>query len=169
MTKDNNGINYTNGGEHDEIIGAMAGFLDDGRPKVGIFWYDITENSLFGIEKTDADKAVFVNGKATVGKLHKTYWQRQHHRAVQKNDVNSVFYNEHNYTMIPRGRIFLNQNDDKFYVYVGHWLTEGLDGHTVDIANFREILADEFDLPDDFEFVIDYHWDIGHDWSEELL
>ena len=91
ITKDNKGIYHTNGDEHDDIIGAMAGFLDNGRPKVGIFWYDIIENSLFGIEKTDADKAIFVNGKATVGKLHKTYWQKQHHRAVQKNDVNSIF------------------------------------------------------------------------------
>jgi len=21
----------------------------------------------------------------------------------------------------------------------------------------------------EFEFVVDYHWDLGHDWSEELL
>lgn len=169
MTKDKNNINYTEGSEHSEIIGAMSEFLDNGRPKVGIFWYDIAENELFGIEKTDADKAVFVNGKATIGKLHKTYWQKQHHRAVQKNDVKSIFYNEHNYTMIPRGRVFLDENNGRFYVYVGHWLTGGINGHSVDIEGFREVLSDEFNLPDDFEFVIDFHWDIGHGWSEELL
>jgi len=169
MTKDDNNINYTNDDEHNEIVGAMSVFLDNGQPKVGIFWYDINENNLFGIEKIDADKVVFVNGKATVGKLHKTYWQKQHHRAVQKKDVTSIFYDEHNYTMIPRGRIFLDEKDGKFYVYVGHWLADGIDGHQIDINNFREVLADEFNLPDDFEFVIDYHWDIGHGWSEELL
>ncbi len=169
MTIDDNGIKHTNKQEHNELCSIMSGFMDNGKPKVGIFWYDIANNSLFGVEKTDADKAVFINGKATINKLHKTYWQKQHHRAAAKGDTSSIFYNESNYTMIPRGRIFLDETDDKFHVYVGHWLSESTNGQTVDIEKFREALEDEFNLPDDFEFVVDIHWDLGHGWSEEFL
>ena len=58
---------------------------------------------------------------------------------------------------------------DAFDVYVGHWLSESTNGQTVDIEKFREALEDEFNLPNDFEFVVDIHWDLGHGWSEELL
>ena len=75
MTKDNNGINHTSEAEHRDLVDVMRGFMDNGTPKLGIFWYDPSDGSLFGIEKIDADKVPFVNGKATIGKLHKTYWQ----------------------------------------------------------------------------------------------
>lgn len=163
MTTDDKGIKHTDEQEHDELIEIMAGFMDNGKPKVGIFWYDIADNSLFGVEKTDADKAIFINGKATINKLHKTYWQKQHHRATAKGDTTSIFYTESNYTMIPRGRIFQNEADGKFQVYVGHWL------NSIDLEKFREILEDEFNLPSDFEFVVDVHWDLGHGWSEEFF
>ena len=169
MTKDNNGINHTDGDEHRSLIDSMAPFIDNGKPKLGIFWYDVANQSLFGVEKTDAEMATFVNGRATIAKLHKTYWQKQHHRADAKGDTSSIYYHEHNYTMIPRGRIFLDEETERYYVCVGHWLTEGVNGTTVDIEHFREVLEDEFNLPEDFEFVIDYHWDLGHGWSEELL
>ena len=163
MTKDNNGINRTSEQEHHELVDAMKGFMDNGKPKVGIFWYDLANGSLFGVEKIDAEQAVFVNGKATISKLHKTYWQKQHHRDEAKGDTSSIFYAEHNYTMIPRGRIFLDEATDRFYVCVGHWLND------IDQEHFREVLEDEFNLPEDFDLVIDYHWDLGHGWSEELL
>ena len=103
MTKDNNGINHTDSQEHRSLIDSMAPFLDNGKPKLGIFWYDVANQSLFGVEKMDAEQATFVNGRATIGKLHKTYWQKQHHRAEAKGDTRSIFYQEHNYTLIPRG------------------------------------------------------------------
>lgn len=163
MTKDNDGINHTSTEEHQQLVDVMAGFMDNGKPKVGIFWYDIANGTLFGVEKIDAEQAVFVNGKATIGKLHKTYWQKQHHRAETKGDRTSIFYAEHNYTMIPRGRIFLDEDTNRFYVYVGHWLND------IDKEHFREVLEDEFNLPEGFELVIDHHWDLGHGWSEELF
>ena len=52
---------------------------------------------------------------------------------------------------------------DRFYVCVGNWL------HQVDAEKLHELIEDEFNLPIDFEFVEDYHWDLGHGWSEELL
>lgn len=163
MTKDNNNINHTSASDHQSLVDAMIGYMDNGKPKVGIFWYDMANGSLFGVEKMDAEQAVFVNGKATIGKLHKTYWQKQHHRAEAKGDTSSIFYAEHNYTMIPRGRIFLDEATDRFYVCVGHWLND------IDQEHFREVLEDEFNLPPDFDLVIDIHWDLGHGWSEELL
>ncbi len=116
MTKDRNGINLTNSEEHKSLIDSMSPFLDNGKPKLGIFWYDVANQSLFGVEKIDAEQATFVNGRATIGKLHKTYWQKQHHRAEAKGDTRSIFYQEHNYTLIPQGRIFLDEKTDRFYV-----------------------------------------------------
>ena len=178
MTKDNNNINHTSASDHQSLVDAMIGYMDNGKPKVGIFWYDMANGSLFGVEKIDAEQAVFVNGKGKIssGDLtrgsstsssikmeHKTYWQKQHHRAEAKGDTSSIFYAEHNYTMIPRGRIFLDEATDRFYVCVGHWLND------IDQEHFREVLEDEFNLPPDFDLVIDIHWDLGHGWSEELL
>ena len=89
--------------------------------------------------------------------------------AEAKGDTRSIFYQEHNYTLIPRGRVFLDEATDRFYVCVGSWLNEGVGGRKVDAEKLHELLEDEFNLPVDFEFVIDYHWDLGHGWSEELL
>ena len=72
-------------------------------------------------------------------------------------------YQEHNYTLIPCGRVFLDEKTDRFYVCVGSWL------HQVDAEKLHELIEDEFNLPIDFEFVEDYHWDLGHGWSEELI
>jgi hypothetical protein len=164
MTTDSNGFNHTNEQEHNEFCSAMIGFMDSGKPQVGIFWYDSKAQQLFGIEKTDADKTPFINGKATISKLHKTYWQKQHHRAVKENNRQSIFYKEHNYTMIPRGRIFLDEKTKVFQVCVGHWVND-----LPDLKEFRYLIEDEFNLPENFEFVIDIHWDLGHGWSEELV
>ena len=163
MTKGGNNIKHTSASEHQELVEAMRGFMDNGKPKVGIFWYNVALGTLFGVEKEDADNVAFVNGKATIGKLHKTYWQKQHHRAVAKGDEKSIFFAEHNYTMIPRGCIFLDELSNRFYVCVGHWLND------IDQEHFREVLEDEFNLPEDFDLVIDIHWDLGHGWSEELI
>ena len=116
MEKDRNGINHTNGSEHKELCDIMSGFMDNGKPKVGIFWYNIALGTLFGVEKEDAENVPFVNGKATTHKLHKTYWQKQHHKAEAKGDITSIYYQEHNYTMIPRGRIFLDEETERYYV-----------------------------------------------------
>ena len=169
MTKDNNNINHTSASDHQSLVDAMIGYMDNGKPKVGIFWYDMANGSLFGVEKIDAEQAVFVNGKATIAKLHKTYWQKQHHRAEAKGDTRSIFFQEHNYTLIPRGRIFLEESTDRFYVCVGSWLHDGVAGHKVNAEKLHELIEDEFNLPEDFEFIVDYHWDLGHGWSEEFL
>jgi|GEM_PF-7029934 len=56
------------------------------------------------------------------------------------------------------------------YVTVGNWTNEEINGQingqqAVNTDKFREeLLIDEFNLPEDFPFVIDKHWDIGHGW-----
>jgi hypothetical protein len=66
--------------------------------------------------------------------------------------------------MIPRGRIFLDEQSGKYQVYVVHWVED-----LPDVKSFRYLIEDEFNLPEDFDFVIDIHWDFGHGWSEELV
>ena len=144
----------------------MKGFMNNEKPKVGIFWYNYADNTLFGVEKGDAELYTDQGNIITYPKLHKTYWQKQHHRAVAKNEENSIFYKEHNYTLIPRGRIFLE--GDVFYVNVGSWINgEVNELNCIDKDKLRELILDEFNLPDDFIFRVDHHWDIGHGWSEE--
>lgn len=152
--------------QHAEAIDLMRGFMDNGKPKVGIFWYNYADNTLFGVEKADAELYTSQGKIVTYPKLHKTYWQKQHHRARVKGDTTSIFYIEHNYTMIPRGRIFLE--GEQFYVNVGSWINGEIGGQQcIDSEKLRELIIDEFNLPEDFIFRIDYHWDIGHGWSEE--
>ena len=51
-------------------------------------------------------------------------------------------------------------NINKFIVLVGKWAEP--------IQNeLTELLEQEFSLPY-FEFVYDYHWDLGHGWSGDM-
>ena len=43
---------------HQEIINVMSQFFDDGKPKVGVFWFNYIQNTLFGVQKFNADKYV---------------------------------------------------------------------------------------------------------------
>lgn len=158
-------INTSDRELHDEMISVMRQFFDDGKPQVGIFWLDYVHNTLFGVQKDDAEKYIESMGVGTLHKLHRTYWQKQHHRAAAKGETNSIFYVENNYTKIPRGRVFVRP-DGSIFVAVGQWINGQIDGQKViDTERVRELIADEFNLPDDFEIVIDEHWNIGHGWS----
>lgn len=143
---------------HKKAINEMAKFFDSGKPQLGIFWFNPVQFSLFGVSKMDAEECL-KEGHHTFPKLHKTFWQKQHFRALAKNETESMYYDEHNYTMIPRGRIFFENG--KYIVRVGDWLNE------IDREKFSELMEDEFNLPENFEFEIDIHWNLGHGWSEE--
>lgn len=166
LTQNSNKVVQSSSQEHSNVINLMKGFMNNENPKVGIFWYNYVDNTLFGVEKGDVELYNDQGNIITYPKLHKTYWQKQHHRAVAKNDINSIFYKEHNYTLIPRGRIFLE--DDIFYVNVGSWINGEVNGQNcIDKDKLRDLIVDEFNLPNDFIFRVDHHWDIGHGWSEE--
>ena len=167
MKKESNNIIVQSTEEdHNNAIDLMKGFMESDNPKVGIFWYDYVNNVLFGVEKGDVELYLNQGKSITYPKLHKTYWQKQHHRAVAKNNTQSIFYQEHNYTLIPRGRIFYE--DGTFYVNVGSWINGTINNvQCIDSEQLRELIIDEFNLPEDFIFRQDRHWDIGHGWSEE--
>ena len=40
---------------------------------------------------------------------------------------------------------------------------------TKDNNGINHTNGEEHRMPVDFEFVTNYHWDLGHGWSEELL
>lgn len=167
MSKDENIVRATEE-EHKAVVSAMKEFMYSNKPKVGIFWYDFVNNKLFGVEKGDAELYETQGSVITYPKLHKTYWQKQHYRAIAKNNTESIFYTEHNYTKIPRGRIFLENG--VFYVNVGSWINGEIDGtQCINKEELRELIIDEFDLPENFLFREDRHWDIGHGWSEEMF
>ena len=52
------------------------------------------------------------------------------------------------------------------FVAVGEWIKGEINGQqVVDAEKLRELLEDEFNLPEGFEVVVDEHWNIGHGWS----
>lgn len=144
---------------HDQVIQEMSKFFESEKPQLGIFWFNPVKYTLFGVSKADAEECL-AEGHLTYPKLHKTFWQKQHHRARAKNDTTSLYYAEHNYTMIPRGRIFYDEG--RFVVKVGDWYDK------IDKERFSELIQDEFNLPEEnLRFEHDVHWDLGHGWSEE--
>jgi hypothetical protein len=99
-----------------------------------------------------ADKGLpFIN----TPELHHEVWAKEYLRAEAKQEETKFIGN---YTMVPRGRVAWNVN--KFIVLVGKWAKPIEDELT-------ELIEKEFSLPY-FEFVYDYHWDIGHGWSGDM-
>lgn len=62
------------------------------------------------------------------------------------------------YTDVPRGCVF-EVEDQGFIVCVGKWIN--------DYPEAKAEILYEFQLPNDTEFVIDSHWDLGYGWSDK--
>lgn len=156
-------VDKTTDKKHNELLDIMEQFMDKQEPKVGIFWYNYVKHELFGCQSVEVS-SIKLNAKGigTIGKLHQDFWKKQYHKAHVKNDIDSPYYKKFNYTLIPQGRIFYNNGE--FIVMVGDWLTDPQ--YEVDINELRELLIDEFDLPENFKFQQDEHWNIGRGWSE---
>ena len=128
--------------------------FDEQMPCVGIFWYDPEEHSFFGVHKKEltpkmveeaAEKGIpFIN----YPKLHRQVWMKEYFKAQAKGERTKF---EGDYTQVPRGR---------FIVLVGKWADPIQD-------ELSALLEQEFSLPY-FEFVYDYHWDLGHGWSGDM-
>ena len=145
--------------ERKGVIASMSeNFDNQEKPKVGIFWYDETDDELFGVTATYADQIPFnSNDRKTERTLHRTWWKKQQERAKAKNLLTSVFMKD--YTQVPRGRLF-QRKDGTFELMCGSWINE----HIV------ELVKDEFNLQNvSVEVKVDTHWEIGHGWSEEYL
>jgi len=127
-------------------------------PYVGIFWYDTEENELFGVKSTLAQEArwytspQFRTTVRTETRLHKQIWEKEYFKRKDKRF-------QGDYTKIPRGRVFEFKNNG-FKVFTGNWIKN--------YPECKNLILFEFQLPDNTEFIIDEHWDIGHGWSDEF-
>lgn len=136
-----------------QIMIENAGRQDD--PCVGIFWYDPEENELFGVRSVNADdtrymqRDQFEHRSRTCTPLHEAIWKKEFYKGKDKRFLGD-------YTKVPRGRIF-EVEDQGFVVCVGSWIDK--------YPEAKELILDEFELPDDTEFKIDIHWELGHGWS----
>lgn len=127
-------------------------------PLVGIFWYSVTRNELFGVVNSPAidldwrTSPQFHCDIRTDRRLHQDIWKKNHFKKVPG------FENDYVYT--PRGRVF-EFKDSGFKVYTSRWIN--------DYPQAKQLIIDEFQLPkDSTEFIQDSHWDIGHGWSQEF-
>ena len=139
----------------EEAIHEMIQYFGE-KAEVGIFWYNPIEEELFEIHSIPVTS--LRKGETTYPKLHKDVWTKLHYRAKDRKEkgltYDSIYLND--YTKVPRGRVFFR--DDKFYVFVGSWIT----------SEIKEMIIDQFNLQEcDIIFKIDIHWEIGHGWSSE--
>lgn len=146
--------------QHEAQMNDMKAF-DEEMPSIGIFWYDATDCSFFGVGKKQltpkmveeaAEKGLpFINYPT----LHRQVWAKEYFRAQAKH-LDTKFKGD--YTQVPRGRVAWNI--DKFIVLVGHW-AEPIQ------EELSALIEEHFHLPY-FEFVYDEHWDLGHGWSGDF-
>lgn len=140
-----------------EIMAQSIDEQDD--PYVGMFWYDTEKQELFGVRSALAQDRPFTqcnlfNKKAkTCSPLHEAVWKKEFHR---KKDPR--FFGD--YTKVPRGRVF-EVEDQGFVVCTGSWIN--------DFPEAKDEILFEFQLPENTQFVIDQHWELGHGWSETDL
>lgn len=147
---DNNMINAFR-----EIMANNNQYVDD--PYVGIFWYDSEDKDVFGVYSILAEDAKYYqldvfNARAkTCERMHYAVWQKGVNKG--KDPRFKV-----DYTSVPRGRVFEVENRG-FVVCVGHWIN--------DYPEAKQAIIEEFQLPDNTEFEIDSHWDLGRGWSDK--
>ena len=130
----------------------------DSEPKVGLFWYNRANNTLFGIVShrlSDYTKANASDGRITCSEMHEDVWKKEFRKQKYQNNGQGPFVGA--YQDKPRGRVFYNINTDTFEVAVGKWLEE--------FPQAYQLILDEFDLPaDKTQPMYAIHWDIGMSW-----
>lgn len=140
-----------------ELMQANIEYQDE--PEVGIFWYDVDADDLFGVKSasvSDVDyyQSNLFNCKVkTCRPLHYKVWEKEYFRGKDNR-----FRGD--YTLVPRGRIFFVEGRGPVVV-VGNWIN--------DYPSAKTMILDEFNLPEDTEFMIDEHWDLGHGWSDKFM
>lgn len=128
--------------------------------EVGIFWYDPENDELFGVKSADVNDVPFYksnlfNSKEvkTCRPLHYKVWEKEYYRGKDKR-----FRGD--YTLVPRGRVFFIK-DEGFVVVVGDWINE--------YPQAKPLILEEFNLPENTEFMVDIHWSLGHGWSDKFM
>ena len=146
--------------EHNDSMESMLAHKEEqDNGKVGIFWYDISHNALFGviaIDKDSFEKPNVGGGLITCRELHSKVWAKNYNRQKYKFDGKGLFNGDYKDT--PRGRVFFNPKTNSFEIKVGSWIK--------DFPQAIDEILDEFDLRDStFEIITDSHWDIGNGWE----
>ena len=141
-----------------ELMAENIKHQDDG--EVGIFWYDEENDDLFGVRSANVNDVPFYksnlfNGKEvkTCRPLHYKVWEKEYYRGKDKRF-------QGDYTLVPRGRIFFVK-DEGFVAVVGDWIDE--------YPQAKATILYEFNLPDNTEFRVDEHWNLGHGWSDKFM
>ena len=97
----------------------------DSEPKVGLFWYNRANNSLFGVVShrlSDYSQANASDGRITCSEMHEDVWKKEFKKQKYHNDGIGPFLGA--YQDKPRGRVFYNIITDTFEVAVGKWLND---------------------------------------------
>ena len=141
-------------------IDAMINSFDSqDEPMLGAFWYDPRKQEVFGVKATPARDCKWYKSPQfgietrTGNALHVNIWKKEHFRGKD-----TRFNGD--YTQVPRGRVF-EFKDKGFVVFTGDWID--------DYPEAKRDIIFEFQLPEDVKFERDYHWDIGHGWSNEFF
>lgn len=123
-----------------ELMSENIAHQEDG--EVGIFWYDIDADDLFGIRSASIEDVPFYKSNLfntevkTCRPLHYKVWEKEFYSGRDKR-----FRGD--YTLVPRGRVFYVK-DRGFVVVVGDWID--------DYPSAKELIINEFNLPEDTEF-----------------
>lgn len=151
--------------KRESVIEAMKNNMEyssQEHSQIGIFWYDVLTDSLFGVNKVDSEDIDFVHTSdgdiKYYKKLHKDIWKKEFYKEEKKRPKRRLFIGD--YTLVPRGRVSFYK-DDGYVVFVGDWIDK--------YPTVKQDIIDEFELPNDTQFVKDEHWNIGHGWSEEIF
>lgn len=145
--------------EYRSVLAQMAANRGKGEtPKVGIFWYSIGRDELFGVVSHPVDdysRANASDGRITCSELHEDVWKKEYYKQRYKGDGKGLYIGA--YQDKPRGRVFYHIDDDTYEVAAGKWLEE--------YPHVYEMILKEFNLPSErttAKYAI--HWDIGHSW-----
>ena len=145
--------------EYKSVMDLMASNRGkDKEPKVGIFWYNKANKTLFGVVShriSDYTKANASDGRITCSEMHEDVWKKEFYKQRYEKQGKGPFIGA--YQNKPRGRIFYNIQSDTYEVAVGKWLEEFPEAYN--------LILKEFDLPPQ-KTVPKYavHWDIGMSW-----
>ena len=127
-------------------------------PRIGIFWYDVINDDLFGVVSSQASEARVSHGLASVNTLHRDYWKKQYNKLKAKNEGKEVYPYIGDYKDTPRGRIFYDVNNNQYIINVGSWINK--------YPQAKTLIIDEFNLENHkYTFKTAIHWELGHGWE----
>lgn len=132
-------------------------------PMVGIFWYSVEDDELFGVHSVSINnfsKPNSAGGLISCSELHKKVWAKLYNKYKFKKQNQTNPY-DRDYKDVPRGRVFYNIETEEFEICVGSWVREYGEKH------IKELIMEEFQLDGQFcKLYIKEHWEIGNGWGD---